>query len=69
MLPSFVPVVLFGRHQPDYLTQNNVLKKRDSRWREIYEVLAARMRKLITARMLAKTIQYPYICNLVFSWD
>ena len=23
---------------------------RDSRWREIYEVLAARMRKLITAR-------------------
>ena len=50
MLPSFVPVVLFSRCQPDYLAQNNVLIKRDSRWREIYEVLAARMRKLITTR-------------------
>ena len=30
------------------MAQNNVLIKRDSR--EIYEVLAARMRKLITAR-------------------
>ena len=35
----------------DYLAQNNVLIKRDSRWREIYEVLAARMRKFITARV------------------
>ena len=50
MFPSFVPVVLFWRCQLDYLAQNNVLIKRDSRWWEIYEVLAARMRKLITAR-------------------
>ena len=36
--------------QPDFLAQNNFLIKRDSSWRKIYEVLAARMRKLITAR-------------------
>ena len=47
MLPSFVPVSCF---EDDYLAQSNVLIKRDSRWREIYEVLAARMRKFITAR-------------------
>ena len=51
MLPGFAPVVLFGKCQPDYLAQNNVLiKRRDSSWRKIYEVLSARMRKLITAR-------------------
>ena len=31
------------------MAQNNALIKRDFRWREIYEVLAAGMRKLITA--------------------
>ena len=55
MLPSFAWLcacfpVLNSRCQPDYLAQNNALIKRDFRWREIYEVLATRMRKLITAR-------------------
>ena len=31
------------------MAQNNVLIKRDSSWRKIYEVLATRMKKLITA--------------------
>ena len=59
MLLSFAPVVLFRKCQSDYLAQNNVLIKRDSSCRKIYEVLAARhvqaarMRELITARMLA----------------
>ena len=34
----------------DYLAQNNVLIKRDFGWRKIYDLLAACMRKLITAR-------------------
>ena len=55
MLPSFAQLcacfpVLNSRCQPDYLAQNNALIKRDFRWRKIYEVLAARIRKLITAR-------------------
>ena len=52
------------------VAQNNVLINRDSSWWKIYEVLAARMTKLITARarknkrtgrmlaMLTKTIRY-----------
>ena len=61
MFHSVSPVVLFLKSQPDYLAQNNVLIKRDSSWRDIYEsarclpfviskVLAARMIILITAR-------------------
>ena len=54
----------FKQCQPDYLAQNIILMNRqiDSSRRKIYEVLAARMRKLITARsrkMLAKTIRFP----------
>ena len=44
------PVLKVSARLLQYLAQNNVLIKRDSRWREIYEVLAARMRKFITAR-------------------
>ena len=32
------------------MAQNNVLIKRDSSWRKIYEVLAAGMKKFISAR-------------------
>ena len=46
------PVLKVSARFLQYLAQNNVLIKRDSRLREIYEVrmLAARMRKLFTAR-------------------
>ena len=50
MLLSFAPVVLFWKCQPDYLAQNDALIKRDSSWGKISDVLAARMRKMITAR-------------------
>ena len=44
MLPSFAPVVLFWKCQPDYLAQNNVFIKRDQLF-VISKVLAARARK------------------------
>ena len=54
MLPSFAPVVLFLKWQSDYLAQNNVLQRENPAGGKftfvISKVLAARMRKLITAR-------------------
>ena len=47
MLPTVALVVLFRKCQPG-LAQN-VSIKRDSSWRKNYEVLVARMIKLITA--------------------
>ena len=45
------------------MAQNNVLIKRDSSWRKIYEVLAARMRKLITARARKNKRTAPMLAN------
>ena len=50
MLPSFALVVLSWKSQQDCLARNNILIKRVFSWLKVYEVLAARMRKLITAR-------------------
>ena len=62
MLPSFAPIVLFWKCQSDYLAQNNVLIERIQLVENlqsarcspfvIFKVLAARKRKLITARAL-----------------
>ena len=74
MLPSFVPVVLFWRCQSDYLAQNNVSIKRDSRWWkftkcslfawENWSLLALAKNKR-TARILANARKYHLIPLLV----
>ena len=51
-----------------------ILTKRDSSWRKIYEVLAARMRKLITARArknkrtARKDHSIPLMCSSDFAF-
>ena len=54
---NVVAFLTFAVRLPDFLAQNNVLTNRDSSWRKIYEVLAARCSPFVISKVLAAHVR------------